>query len=511
MANLDHTVFPEGFKFGVGTASYQIEGGWNEKGKGENIWDRLCHTNPEAIENLDNGDVACDSYHKYAEDINMLEHLGVDFYRFSISWSRILPTGFVNKINPDGIRYYNNLIDGLIARGIEPAVTMFHWDLPQPLQELGGWQNEVLVDYFVDYARVLFENFGDRVKTWFTFNEPWVIAELGHSGSSLAPAVCSPGIGIYLCGQTLLKAHAKTYHLYNDFFRSEQKGRVSIVIHWFGYIPGKDAPEDAALAEKAKQLKFGWFAHPIFSKEGDYPQVMKDTIAEKSAQQGFLRSRLPELGKYWVDLIRGTADFIAVNTYTTFVVSPNNELNDVGPSWINDLGAKLTNHGLGWPESGCFWHKENAVEFGNMFRWIRNEYGDREIIVTENGWPDDDSNKLDDPDRVRYTHRYLSELLKAIHVDKINITGYTYWSLMDNFEWIQGYMTKFGLYYVDFKDPARPRTLKQSGEYFRELTSKRKLPESINEEVFASDKRYAPKINRIVSELVGSLFNLSKD
>lgn len=498
MACPDHTVFPKGFKFGVGTASYQIEGGWNEGGKGENIWDHMTHTKPELIVNEANGDVACDSYHKYDEDIRIMVNLGVDFYRFSISWSRVLPTGFANKVNPDGIRYYNNLIDGLIARGIEPMVTMFHWDLPQPLQELGGWQNEVLIDLFVDYAKVLFENFGDRVKTWFTFNEPWHIAELSHSGDALAPQVRSPGVGVYLCGHTLLKAHAKAYHLYNDRFRSEQNGRVSIVIHWFGSVPGSDTPEAKALAEKVIQFNYGWFAHPIYSDDGDYPRVMRDAVAEKSAKQGFPRSRLPVLTKYWIDLIKGTADFVAVNTYTSFVSSPK-EFESDEPSWTSDIGASMTNDGQGWPESGCFWHKENPKEFGNMFRWIRRAYGDREIIVTENGWPDDGSDGLDDPERVRYIHRYLNELLLAIHRDKINITGYTYWSLMDNFEWNQGYITKFGLYHVDFEDPDRPRTMKKSAEYFRELISKRKLPENVNEELFSTDRRYAPKINRDLS------------
>ncbi|XP_046748522.1 myrosinase 1-like isoform X1 [Diprion similis] len=507
MAGTKETTFPKGFKFGVGTASYQIEGGWNEGGKGENIWDRMTHSKPDTVEKGHNGDIACDSYHKYEEDIKILDDLGVDFYRFSFSWSRILPTGFTNKINPDGIRYYNNLIDGLIARGIEPMGTIFHWDLPQPLQELGGWQNEALVDYYTDYAEVLFENFGDRVKTWFTFNEPWVIATLSHGGVGLAPATHSPGVGVYLVGQTLLKSHAKAYHLYQERFKSKQKGRISMVIHWFGYVPKTDAPEDVALAEKAKQFKFGWFAHPIFSAQGDYPQIMKDAIAEKSAQQGFPRSRLPELGKYWVDLIRGTADFIAVNTYTALLTIPNPAATEA--SWINDCGVKLTNDGLDWPESMCFWHKENPVEFGNMFRWIRNEYGDREIIVTENGWPEDGSSKLEDWERIRYVHRYLAELLIAIHRDKINITGYTHWSLMDNFEWIQGYTMRFGLYYVDFEDPSRPRTIKKSGEYYRDLISKRRLPEHINEELFASDKKFAKRTNLCVSTHGKETFLLS--
>ncbi|XP_048504898.1 myrosinase 1-like isoform X1 [Athalia rosae] len=494
MENQEYTVFPEDFKFGAATSSHQIEGGWNEGGKGENVWDHLTHTKPESVIGKHNGDIACDSYHKYKEDIKCAKDLGVDCYRFSISWSRVLPTGFANKINPDGIRYYNELIDGLLAEGIEPAVTMFHWDLPQPLQNLGGWMNPALVDYFEDYARVLYENFGDRVKTWFTINEPWVISEVAYGYGALAPAVKSPGVGIYLCGENLLKAHAKAYRLYDEVFRSEQKGRVTLVIHWLGMIPVTDSPRDLALAEKAKQFKFGWFAHPVFSENGDYPHIMKESIAKKSAQQGFPRSRLPELGDYWVNFIRGTADFIAINTYSSFYacpLSPDEE--ESGLSWCNDIGARLENEGRGWPDSTCYWLKENPVEFGNMFRWIRKEYGDREIVITENGWADSGSTHLDDYERIRYTHRYLKELLTAIHRDKIRVTGYFHWSLIDNFEWLTGYTSRMGLHRVDFDHPDRPRMIKASGRYYKELIRARKLPENVNEEVFARDKRYCSK------------------
>lgn len=193
-------------------------------GKGENVWDHLTHTNPDAIKDRTNGDIACDSYHLWRQDIELLKYLGVNYYRFSLSWPRLLPTGLTNKINPDGVRYYNDLINELLANNIEPLVTIFHWDLPQPLQEFGGWANPQIADYFQDYAEIVFRLFGDRVKKWITINEPSSICVDIYRGDS-APIIFSDGIGTYLCGKTLLLAHAKAYRIYDHLFRSKQGGK----------------------------------------------------------------------------------------------------------------------------------------------------------------------------------------------------------------------------------------------------------------------------------------------
>lgn len=192
-------------------------------GKGEHIWDRFTHTT-NLVADKSNADIAADSYHRYKEDVNMLKYLGVDSYRFSLSWPRILPTGFPNKINPAGIKYYNNLIDELVSNGIEPLVTLYHWELPIRIQDLGGWANPLIADYFLDYARVVFEHFGDRVKLWLTLNEPKIICLAGYGSSSFAPSLNFSGVADYLCGHHALKAHAKVYHLYEEKYKSIQKG-----------------------------------------------------------------------------------------------------------------------------------------------------------------------------------------------------------------------------------------------------------------------------------------------
>ncbi|KAJ4446058.1 hypothetical protein ANN_12744 [Periplaneta americana] len=222
--SLKDYAFPDGFLFGTATSSYQVEGAWLEDGKSLNIWDTLTHNKSNLISDRSNGDVACDSYHKYKEDVQLLKELGVNFYRFSVSWSRILPTGHINVVNQAGIDYYNNLINELLADGIQPMVTMYHWDLPQTLQDLGGWPNQVMAQYFEDYARVLFTNYGDRVKYWITFNEPSVFTAGYESVAFHAPNVGATGFGQYLATHTVLKAHARAYHLYDNEFRAAQQG-----------------------------------------------------------------------------------------------------------------------------------------------------------------------------------------------------------------------------------------------------------------------------------------------
>ncbi|XP_023723771.1 myrosinase 1-like isoform X2 [Cryptotermes secundus] len=467
-----HYELPNFFTFGVATASLQIEGGWNSDGKGVNIWDTLTHDRPYLVENQDNGDVACDSYHKYKEDVQLLKDLGADFYRFSISWARVLPEGHDNIVNQAGIDYYNNLINELLANGIEPMVTMYHWDLPQALQDLGGWPNMQLAKYFEAYARILFTHFGDRVKLWITFNEPLTFVSGYASEKGFAPAINTPGIGDYLAAHTVIHAHARVYHLYDQVFRSRQRGKVGIALNINWCEPLTNSTEDIAACERYQQFNLGIYAHPIFSTEGDYPAVVKERISRNSAAQGYTTSRLPTFSPEEVEYIRGTSDFFGLNFYTAYYGKEGEEGNI--PSLGRDSGL-ITRQDSNWISSASTWLKVVPWGFRKEFNWIKNEYNNPQVFVTENGFSD--LGELNDTGRVYFYTTYLTEMLKAIHEDGCNVIGYAAWSLMDNFEWNRGYAEKFGLYHVDFNDPTRPRTPKESAKVIAEIIKTRKIPE----------------------------------
>ncbi|CAH0763461.1 unnamed protein product [Diatraea saccharalis] len=286
----------------------------------------------------------------------MMKELGLDFYRFSISWSRILPNGFADKINQPGIEYYNNLINEMIDNNITPFVTIYHWDLPYNLQKLGGWANPLVIDWFTDFSKILFDKFGDRVQYWMTINEPKQICYEGYGSDMKAPFLNVTGVADYTCAKNVLLAHAKAYHLYDKEYRKLQNGTIGISISCSWYEPASDSENDYQAAMDARQFDCGQYAHPIFSNEGDFPIEMKLNIALKSVWQGFPRSRLPELSAAEIAFIKGTSDFFGLNAYTTKLTY--RETSSQGmypvPSYMDDMGAVMVAD-PSWPQSHSAW------------------------------------------------------------------------------------------------------------------------------------------------------------
>ncbi|KAJ8982454.1 hypothetical protein NQ317_010194 [Molorchus minor] len=445
--------FPENFKFGAASAAIQVEGAWNESGKGESIWDHFAHNFPDRIADKSNSDVACDSYHKYKEDVAMAKAIGLDYYRFSISWPRIFPTGYPDEVNQAGVDYYTNLFEELKANDVEPMVTLFHFDLPQTLEN--------------DLA------FGKFVKVWVTFNEPKTFCGAGYGSGSHAPGVVSDGIGNYICARNVLLAHAKVWHIYNDTYRAQYGGRISMVLDSDWYEPGSDSDEDIEASERVLQFQYGLYGNPIF--KGNWPQVVIDRVAMRSKLENYTASRLPAFSDSEIEYINGTYDFLTLNHYHTRMVNATSEIAIGSPSFDNDQSVSIWIKPE-WPTGAGEWSTVVPWGLRKLLVWLKNTYGDIEIFITENG-VSDSSSHLEDDKRVSFlpgtfkSFTYLSAALDAIYEDGVNLTTYIAWCLMDDWEWTTGYSIYMGFYRVDFDDPERTRTARKSGEYFKNVTA----------------------------------------
>uniref|UniRef100_UPI00358FC953 lactase/phlorizin hydrolase-like n=1 Tax=Myxine glutinosa TaxID=7769 RepID=UPI00358FC953 len=456
--------FLKNFTWSVGSSAYQTEGAWNESGKGESIWDHFVHREITKVVDHSTGDIACDSYHRIEEDIDMLRNLSVINYSFSLSWSRIFPNGVGKEHNSKGVDHYNKIINELQKAKIEPMVTLYHWDLPQDLQNVGGWENVTIIEAFNSYADFCFDTFGDRVKFWFTFSDPRSIALFGYGRGVTAPGLFGPAVKIYNVGHNILQAHAKAWHTYNKKYRSGQKGKVSIILntHW-GSPKDPHNATDVDAAERYMQFSLGWFAHPIYI-DGDYPPVMKEFIKRRS----YGATRLPTFKN--TD-IKGTSDFFALSHYSTRLVS-NRSSDDY--SYEADMEVELAVDKT-WPQSVALWLYGVPWGLRRLLYFIKYEYDDPKVWVMINGWTGKGTDTTNDPERIFYHETYLNELFKAMTKDKVNVRGYTAWALMDNFDWTMGFTERQGLYYINFSTPELVRVPKSSAKVYKQLIDTRQF------------------------------------
>uniref|UniRef100_A0A3P9KVD6 Lactase n=1 Tax=Oryzias latipes TaxID=8090 RepID=A0A3P9KVD6_ORYLA len=444
------------FIWSCATAAYQIEGGWREDGKGLSIWDKFAHTALK-IANYDNGDIACDSYHKIDEDVAILKQLKVTHYRFSISWSRILPDGTINHINDAGLKYYHRLVDALLAANIQPHITLYHWDLPQALQNVGGWENDTIVDRFKDYADLIFSRLGHKVKLWVTINEPYNVAMVG-SVTLFQGESFRPGTLPYIVGHNLIKAHAEAWHIYNDKYRAEQKGMVSITINSDWSEPrNPHKQEDIDASRRLLQV----YRHDTFC-----PVLLEGLLYLPKCFSSFGKlCRLPEFTPEEIKRIKGTYDYFGFNHYTTVLAFPQEGAMGV----LQGAGTIVDRT---WLDSGSGWLKVTPFGFRRILNFIKEEYGNPPIIITENGVSERGPKDLNDEHRSYFYEKYINQLgtflfqvlfvFPAYLLDGVDIRGFTAWSLMDNLEWATGFSEKFGLFYVNHSDPDLPRVAKAS-------------------------------------------------
>jgi len=442
--------------WGAATASYQIEGAVREGGRGPSIWDAFTHT-PGKILNGDTGDVACDHYHRIEQDVLLMKEAGLQAYRFSIAWPRIQPDG-KGAPNEVGIAFYNRLIDGLLEHGIEPWVTLYHWDLPLALQkECGGWLSREIVERFGTYAEICFDRFGDRVKNWITLNEPWCSAVLGHGNGMHAPGHVDRDEP-YVVAHHLILAHARAVQIHRSKFR-EQRGRIGLVNNCDWRIPLTDCAEDKAAAQRSLEFFLAWFADPVW--KGDYPAVMRERLGD----------RLPGFTDEEKQMVRGSSDFFGLNHYTTMYASePKPEDDAVGR--VSGNGGIFDDQGVhldvdpAWDQTQMGW---SIVPEGcrELLKWIDARYDHPAVYITENGCalnePDAES-AINDIKRCAFLEGYLGECRNAIR-QGVDVRGYFAWSLMDNFEWSFGYERRFGLYRVDYG--TLERIPKRSAQYLK--------------------------------------------
>lgn len=439
--------FPENFLWGSATSSYQIEGAYKEDGKGETIWDRFSHT-PGATHQFENGDIACDHYHRWGEDLKTMEYLGLKAYRFSVCWARILPEG-KGKPNLKGIDFYEKLVDALLAKNIKPTLTLYHWDLPQALEDRGGWLNPDTAEYFNEYASIMFQKLGDRVPLWITHNEPWCTSFLGYVFGYNAPGKKDMK-GAIIASHYLLLSHGLAVKTFRE---SSIKGEIGITLNLSPFYPATESLEDAEAAKLFDGYMNRWFLDPVFY--GSYPQDVWN-FYEKMGWSFNLN--LDEL-----KIIQTPIDFLGVNYYSRGVIEYSKEEPFLAGKYVTTPGEVTSTGWEIYPEG--------------LYDLLVRVYKDypKPIYITENGAAFEDTledGKVKDEKRVYFLKEHFKKAYEAIK-SGVDLRGYFVWSLMDNFEWASGYSKRFGIIYVDY--PTQKRILKDSALFYKKVIAENGL------------------------------------
>jgi beta-glucosidase len=431
---------PADFVWGAATASYQIEGAVHEDGRGESIWDRFCAT-PGKVRNGESGAVACDFYHRYPNDIALMRKLGIDSFRFSIAWPRILPEGR-GRVNGAGLDFYDRLVDRLLESGIQPCVTLYHWDLPQALEDRGGWPAREIVSAFAEYAEIVARRLGDRVRHWITHNEPWVVAWLGYGWGLHAPGRASETEALAAAHHVLL-SHGRAVEVLR---REAPRAEVGITLNLMHDYPASDAEEDVAATRHIDGVRNRWFLDPLYRAE--YPADILEHFA----------ASLPRIEDGDMAAIAAPIDVLGINTYSRGVIGAGA---DGGrPIFVRVPDSEYTD--MDW--------EVYPDGLQDLLGRLRDDYAPARIAITENGAAFSDlrghDGRVRDPERQRYLERHIEAVARAVE-DGVPVSGYYVWSLLDNFEWAHGYAKRFGIVYVDY--PTLERVPKGSFEWYRDF------------------------------------------
>ena len=438
----DRLEFPDGFLWGAATAAYQVEGATTEGGRSPSIWDTWSHI-PGNTANGDTGDIAIDHYHRWRDDIEIMKELGLKAYRFSIAWPRILPAGR-GEVNQEGIAFYSDLVDGLLEAGIEPWVTMFHWDLPQILDDQGGWVNHETLSAWDEYVEAITSTLGDRVKHWITINEPWVVAHLGYNFGAMAPGRkdLKEALGV---AHALNLAHGRAVNIVR---KNVPDGKVGITLNLSHVYADTDSDEDQRAARLADGFGARWFLDPVM--KGSYPEDMWEAFGDA----------VPEVKDGDLELASVPTDFLGINSYNPQYVKHDSSA-DRGVGFAE---RDVERTAMDWPV--------DPQGFQDLLERVQRDYDTDAIYVTENGSAWDDEvvdGEIHDERRIAYLKGHLNAAHRAI-ANGANLKGYFCWSLFDNYEWAFGYAKRFGIVYVDYS--TQKRIIKDSARVYADVIAK---------------------------------------